>query len=158
MISKINATDFTKRLIKHTIHGNPKIKGTPFSIFTKSGRKDKIYYGTYNKTTFEITNNSLITLFIISGEIKTIDKHSSEVIYKIKPIGFGYYWNKYIPLLSIFAFNLIFYKESAPLKTYILINLILFSMTILSRLMLWRKKNKLKSNFKKVFELEYEEL
>lgn len=154
MISKINATDFIKRLIYHTIHGNPKIKGTPFSLFTKSGGKDKIYYGSYNQTKFEITNNSLIALFIISGEIKTIHKYSTEVIYKTVPNGFGYYWHKYFPIIGLIAFNLILYKESAPIKTHILITLILFGIILLSQLMLRRKKNQLKNEFQKVFELE----
>jgi hypothetical protein len=154
MISKINTTDFIKRLIYHTIHGNPKIKGTPFSLFTKSGGKDKIFYGSYNQTKFEITNNSLIALFIISGEIKTVDKYSTEVIYKIVPNGFGYYWNKYMIFIIVFVFNLILYKESVPLKSHILITLISFGLILLNHLMLRRKKNQLKNEFQKVFELE----
>lgn len=158
MISKINATDFIKRLIYHTIHGNPKIKGTPFSLFTKSGGKDKIYYGSYNQTKFEITNNSLIALFIISGEIKAVDKYSTEVIYKIIPNGFGYYWNKYLPIIGLIGFNSILYQESAPTRIHIIMTLILSVMILLSNLFLWWNKKKLKGNFQKIFELELTEI
>ena len=37
MISNINITDFRERLNKNTKLGNPKIKGTPFAVISKSG-------------------------------------------------------------------------------------------------------------------------
>ena len=94
MISKIEITEFRKRLNLNTKYGNPKIKGTPFVIFTAYNESKKMFYGTYNDSNFQITKNAFLhpTPYIIVGEIKSIKKNETEIKYEIKPIGFGYYW------------------------------------------------------------------
>jgi len=80
MISNINITDFRERLNKNTKLGNPKIKGTPFAVISKSGETNKVFFGKYNKTKFQLTENTILfpTPFILSGEI------NSKMILKLK--------------------------------------------------------------------------
>ena len=94
------------------------------------------------------------TPFILSGEISLINEVQTEIIFEVEPIRFGYYWLKYMAIFGIFIFNLILYTRSAPLEIYQIINPILFSFIILSRFYLWRKKNKLVADFKRIFEIE----
>ncbi len=156
MVSKINITEFRERLNRNTKLGNPKIKGTPFAVISKSGDSNKTFFGTYNKTKFELTKNATLfpTPFIVSGEINLKNVTQTEIIYHVKPIGFGYYWLKYMPIFGILVFNLILYTQSAPLKAYQIMNPIVFSFIVISCYYMWRKKNKLVSDFKRIFEIE----
>lgn len=156
MVSKINIAEFRERLNKNTKYGNPRIKGTPFAVFSIFGESNKIFYGTYNKTKFELTKNSTLfpAPFMISGEINTKNGTQTETIYEVKPIGFGYYWLKYMPIIGILLFNLVHYSQSAPFEIYTIINPIIFGLAIISRFYMWRQKNKLVNDFKKVFEIE----
>lgn len=156
MVSKINIVEFRERLNKSTKYGNPRIKGTPFSVFSISGELNKSFYGTYDKAKFEITKNSTLfpAPFIISGEINSKNNSQTEIIYQIIPIGFGYYWLKYMPIIGIPIFNLVLFTDSAPFEIYIILNPIIFGFAIISRINMWRNKNKLVTEFKKVFEIE----
>ena len=156
MISKINIIEFSRNLQNNTKYGNPKIKGTPFAVFTLIGDSNKIFFGNYNKTNFALTKNATFfpTPFIISGNIKSKNNIESEIIYEIKPIGFGYYWLKYMPLVGIFIFNVIFYTESAPFEIFIIMNSILIGYIIFIHFYLLRKKNRLLTDFEKIFEIE----
>ncbi len=156
MISKISITEFRERLNRNTKLGNPKIKGTPFAVITKSGESEKPFFGAFDKTKFKLTENATLfpTPFTISGEINPKNDTQTELIYKVKPIGFGYYWLKYMPFVGILIFNLILYTQSAPLKVYQIMNPIMFSFIVFSRFYMWRKRNKLVANFKRIFEIE----
>ena len=155
MISEINIAEFSNSLKNNTKYGNPKIKGTPFAIFSVFGESDKIFFGTYNKTKFALTKNATFfpTPFIISGEIKSKKNNQTEIFYEVEPIGFGYYWLKYMPIIGIFLFNLVLYTESAPFEAFVYINPILLLFVIFSNLYLWRKKNTFLNDFRKVFEI-----
>jgi len=156
MISKINILEFSESLKNNTQYGNPKIKGTPFAIFSVFSESNKIFFGTYSETKFVITKNASFypTPFIVSGEIKSKNKTQTEIFYEIKPIGFGYYWLKYMPLIGIFIFNIIFYIESAPFEIFMIMNLALIGFNVFSYFYLREKKNKLVTDFKKVFEIK----
>lgn len=156
MISKINITEFRERLHKNTKIGNPKIKGTPFAVLTISGESEKPFFGTFDKTKFKLTENATIfpTPFTISGEINPKNVEETEIVYEFLPIGFGYYWLKYMPIVGILIFNLILYSQSAPLKVFQIMNLFIFGLIVFSRFYMWRKKNKLETNFKRIFEIE----
>lgn len=156
MISKISIAEFRVRLNKNTKYGNPKIKATPFAVFSISGESNKSFYGTYNKAKFELTKNSTLfpAPFIIFGEINSKNNTETEVIYEVKPIGFGYYWLKYMPIFGILMFNLILYTQSAPFEAYKIINPIIFCFPVFSHFYMWKKKNKLVTDFEKVFEIE----
>lgn len=156
MISKINIGEFRERLDKNIKYGNPRIKGTPFGAFYIFSESNKTFFGTYDKTKFELTKNFItqITPFIISGQIQSIGNNKTEVNYEIKPIGFGYYWMKYFLVLAIPVFNLILYSQSAPLEIFKIANLVLFAMAVFNYFYIRRKKNKLEKDFKKIFEIE----
>lgn len=156
MISKKDTAEFIQILKNNTKYGNPKIKGTPFAVFSILGESNKIFFGTYNKTKFELTKNATFfpTPFIIIGEVKSNGNKLTEVIYEVKPIGFGYYWLKYMPLFGVFIFNLIFYIESAPFEIFVLANSFLFGLIIYSYFYMRFKKSKFITVFKKVFEIE----
>ena len=156
MISKINITEFRERLNKNTKLGNPKIKGTPFAVLTIAGESEKPFFGTFNKTKFKLTENATLfpTPFTISGEINPKNDEETVIIYEVLPIGFGYYWLKYMPIIGIFVFNLILYSQSAPLKVFQIMNLFMFGLIVYSRFYMWRKKNKLETNFKRIFEID----
>ena len=156
MISKINFIEFIERLNKNTKLGNPKIKGTPFAVLTISGESEKPFFGTFDKTKFKLTENATLfpTPYTISGEINPKSDTETEINYIVKPIGVGYYWLKFMPIFGIFVFNLILYTQSAPLKAYQIMNLFIFVLIVSSRFYMWRKKNKLETNFKRIFEIE----
>ena len=78
----------------------------------------------------------------------------TEIVYEVLPIGFGYYWLKYMPIVGILIFNLIFYSQSAPLKVFQIMNPIMFSFIVFSSFYMWRKKSKLEADFKRIFEIE----
>lgn len=103
-----------------------------------------------------MTKNSTLfpTPFIISGEINSKNNNQTEIIYEVKPIGFGYYWLKYRPIIGILIFNLILYTQSAPFKIFKIANTFLFVMVIFIYFYLMRKKNRLENDFKKVFGIE----
>jgi hypothetical protein len=155
MVSKISIIEFRERLVKNTKYGNPKIKGTPFAVFSISGELNKSFYGTYNEVKFELTKNSTLfpAPFIISGKFNSTSNNRTEIVYEVKPIGFGYYWIKYLPIFGILMFNLILFMESTPVEMYTIINLILLGFFIISRIYMWRKKSKLISVFEKKFEI-----
>ena len=156
MISKINIEEFRERLNKNTKLGNPKTKGTPFAVLSISGESEKPFFGTFDKTKLELTENATLfsTPYIISGEINPKNDTQTEIIYEVKPIGFGYYWLKYMPIFGIIVFNLILFIESASLKAFQIINPIIFSFILFSHFYIWRKKNKLVTDFKRIFEIE----
>lgn len=156
MVSKINITEFIERLKRNTKLGNPKIKGTPFAVISRPGESDKTFFGTYDKTKFKLTENATFfpTPYTILGEFNKKNNAQTEVIYEVKPIGFGYYWLKYMPVFGILIFNLVLYTQSAPLKAYQIMNPIVLCFIFFSRFYMWRKKNKLEANFKRIFEIE----
>ena len=156
MVSKINIVEFRERFHKNTKLGNPKIKGTPFAVLTIAGESEKPFFGTFNKTKFKLTENATLfpTPFTISGEINPKSDTQTEIIYEVKPIGFGYYWLKYMPIFGLILFNLILFIESASLKVFQIINPIIFSFILFSHFYMWRKKNKLVTDFKRIFEIE----
>jgi len=156
IVSNINITEFRERLNKNTKLGNPKIKGTPFAVLTISGESEKPFFGTFDKTKFKLTENATLfpTPYTISGEINPKNDTQTEINYEVLPIGFGYYWLKYMPIFGILVFNIILYSQSAPLKVFQLMNLFIFGLIIFSRFYMWRKKNKLETNLKRIFEIE----
>lgn len=158
MISKIEITEFRNRLKLNTKYGNPKIKGTPFVVFTAYNESEKKFYGTHNDSNFRITKNAFLdpTPYIIVGEIKSNKKNETEIKYDIKPIGFGYYWLKYFPLFAFIVFNTIFFIETESIEIIIVFNFILVLISIFIYFKTKRKKNRMENEFKEIFEIVIE--
>lgn len=156
MNSKITIAEFRERLNKHTKYGNPKIKGTPFGVLSISRESDKIFFGIHDRNKFELTKNFVLQLtpYIISGEIQTKNNNQTEVNFEIKPIGFAYYWMKYVLIILIPVFNFILYIKAAPFEIFKIVNLVLLTMGICNYFFMKSKKTKLENDFKRIFEIE----
>lgn len=126
-----------------------------FFIFTKT---DKMFFGMYGKNKFEITETFeyFPNMYRISGDYKLKSNNQTEVNYELKPLGFVYYWNRYMPLIAIPLFNLILYFESHSydFDNFVVINALMLCILVIIRFYMWRKKRKLEKIFKAVFGIE----
>ncbi|HQW69394.1 MAG TPA: hypothetical protein PLH25_06980 [Flavobacterium sp.] len=159
MISNISGNDFEKRLKANVELGNIKVKGTPFHMFYLFVKSDKMFFGTYGKNKFEITENFGLLFpntYRISGDYKSKSNNQTEVNYQFKPLGFVYYWFKIMPLAIIPLFNLILYFQvkSASYKDFVIANSIMICLVFFSCFYMWLKKRKFENIFKEVFEIE----
>ena len=156
MISKLNKSDFFKRLEQNTKIGDPKIKGTPFAVFTMFGKTRMKFYGEYTNSDFRLTKNAILypIPYIFEGTLKSKDKTTTEISLNIKPIWFGYLWIRIIPSLAFIFINhmLIIHGEDIKTEIYFLVNaFLLFMFTPI--LFTIRQKNKLLKDFYKIFEI-----
>lgn len=159
MISNISEDDFEKRLKSNVEFGNIKVKGIPFHMFYLLVKSDKIFFGTYGKNKFEITENFGLLFpntYRISGDYKSKSNNQTEVNYEIKPLGFVYYWNRYMFLIAIPLFNLVLYfqAQSADSDDFVIANAVIVFFVVFTRLYMWRKKRKLEKIFGEVFKIE----
>lgn len=159
MISNISENDFEKLLKANVELGNIKVKGTPFHMFYLLVKSDKMFFGTYGKNKFEITENFGLLFpntYKISGDHKSKSNNQTEVNYEIKPLGFVYYWNKYMPLIAIPLFNLVLYiqLQSSESKVFVIMNAMFVFFVVFIHLYMWRKKRKLEKIFREVFKIE----
>lgn len=158
MTSNLNRTDFIKRLEENTKIGDPKLKGTPFAIFTLFGKTRMKCYGEYSSSDFRLTKNAILfpIPYIFEGTIKSKDEKSTELSLKIKPIWFGYLWIRILPILVLIFINLMLIINSDGIETeiYFLVNaFLLFMFTPI--LLTIRQKNKLLKDFKKILKISY---
>lgn len=156
MISKLNKSDFKKRLEQNTKIGDPKIKGTPFAVFTMFGKTRMKFYGDYTDSNFRLTKNAILypIPYIFEGTIKSKDKTTTEISINIKPIWFGYLWIRILPALSLIFTNLILLinGDNIGIEIYFLVNIfLLFMFTPI--VFTIRQKNKLLKDFFKIFEI-----
>jgi hypothetical protein len=101
MQSKIDITEFRKRLSKNTLIGNPNINGTPLVVLSLLYSSDHKFFGRINGNTFEITKHSTFSPipYILKGKISSEIDSKTRVKYIIKPIWFGYLWIRIIPII-----------------------------------------------------------
>lgn len=156
MISKLNKSDFIKRLEQNTKIGDPKIKGTPFAVFTMFGETRMKFYGEYTNSDFRLTKNAILypIPYIFQGTMKSKDKTTTEISLNIKPIWIGYLWIRILPALALIFINLMLIINAEDIETeiYILVNaFLLFMFTPI--LFTIRQKNKLLKDFYKIFEI-----
>lgn len=156
MISKLNKSDFIERLEQNTKIGDPKIKGTPFAVFSMFGKTRMKFYGEYSNSAFRLTKNANLypIPYIFQGTIKSKDKTSTEISLNIKPIWFGYLWIRVLPALALIIFNLLLIVKGEDIETeiYFFVNVFLLFM-FTPVLITIRQKNKLLKDFYKIFEI-----
>lgn len=156
MISKLNKSDFKKRLEQNTKIGDPKIIGTPFAVFTMFGKTRMKFYGDYTDSNFRLTKNAILypIPYIFEGTIKSKDKTTTEISINIKPIWFGYLWIRILPALSLIFINLIFLinGDTIGIEIYFLVNIFLLCM-FTPIVFTIRQKNRLLKDFFKIFEI-----
>jgi hypothetical protein len=155
MKSKIDITEFRNRLKNNTKIGSPKLK-IPlgfFSIFTDSS---KYFYGKFDNSTFEIIKNSNFfpSFYFLKGTYKNIEK-SLTVNYTIEPVGkLRIAWLKYFPIIALITCNSIFYLQAKPpIEIYIIFNLFIVFISIVSKLNIKRQNRNLKRKFNRMFEI-----
>ncbi len=87
MRSKIDRTEFRKRLKENTKIGSIKLK-IPLGFFSILSNNSKCFYGNFDDLTFEIIINSnfLPTFYFLSGTYKNTEKNLT-VNYSVELIG-----------------------------------------------------------------------
>jgi len=154
MISNLKVKDFIKKLEENTTIGNPKIKGTPFSIWTKPVKTSRKFYGEFDKTSFRLTKNSISfpIPYIFVGEFNSCSKSSTEVSINVKPIWFGYLWIRILPVVALILINSMLVTEDTDVEVFILVNIFLVIM-FSPILFINRQKNKFRKDFYKILEI-----
>jgi len=155
MKSKIDITEFRNRLKENTKIGSPKHK-IPLVFFSLFTENSKYFYGNFDNSTFEIIKNSNFfqSFYFLKGTYKNIEK-SLIVNYSIEPLGkLRIAYIKYFPVIALIIFNSIFYFQAKPpIEIYIIFNLFIVFISIISRLNIIRQNRNLKRKFNKMFEL-----
>ncbi|NHM03699.1 hypothetical protein [Flavobacterium celericrescens] len=155
MKSKIDITEFRNRLKDNTKIGSPKLK-IPLGFFSIFTDNSKCFYGRFDNSTFEIIKNSSFvpSLYFLKGTYEKTEK-SLTVNYSLEPVGkLRLVWVKYFPIIALIMFNSIFYFQVKPsMKVYLIFNLFIIFISIVSKLNIkWQNRN-LKRKFNKIFEL-----
>lgn len=157
MKSKLTISEFRKRLKENTKIGRPELQLSlgPFSIFFLSS---KIFYGTFDDTTFRLTKNYNFSsdFYILKGKYQK-SEGIVKLNYSIKPITkTGIIWLKYFPFVAIIGFNffLFYTSENSPYGLPLALNLFIVFVILFSRWDLKRKKKKLEQTFLEIFEIE----
>jgi len=158
MQSKVNVTEFRNRLKNNTKIGHPKLKLSPFAMFSMFGDSSKTFYGLYDDSTFSLTSNFKTnpTYYILRGSYKT-ENGKLQIQYKIVPRHkYQLYWWIFVLVLGFVVFNyfLLLSKNNESSSTnFFIINSFLIFMTSYAYLSITRKKRKLEKNFIEVFEV-----
>ena len=99
MTSEYNIKEFKVKLNELTKNGYALIKGNPFA-FLSINFSDKPFYGNIYESEFKITKNKNLTPvpYVIMGNFKK-SGNGTLVKYEIKPMKFGYYWIRFLPIL-----------------------------------------------------------
>lgn len=157
MQSNLNIIEFRNRLKENTKIGHPKIKLSPFAMFSMFGDSSKKFYGLYDDYSFSLTSNFRIdpTYYIVRGSYKVVNG-KLQLQYKITPRHkFQLYWWIFIAVLGFVVFNsLILSKHNeAKSENYLIFNLFLIFMLSFAYLNITTKKKKLEKNFREIFEI-----
>ena len=157
MKSNLNIVEFRNRIKENTKVGSPKLKLSPFGIFTMFGGNSKTYYGISDDSTFRLTTNSTLfpTFYIMKGEYKNVN-NTLNVNYSIEPKSkFQIVWMKFFPIVCLLGFNLFFLlaSEKTPIETYIVFNSFIVFIILFSRWDIKRKKKNLEKKFVEMFEI-----
>jgi hypothetical protein len=155
MKTKIDITEFRNRLKYNTKIGSPKLK-IPLGFFSIFTDNPKYFYGKFDNSTFEIIKNYNFfpSIYFLKGTYKISEKFVT-VNYSLEPLGkLQIAWIKYFPIIALIMCNSIFYLEAKPpIEIYVLFNLFIVFISIVSRLCIkWQNRN-LKGKFNKIFEI-----
>jgi hypothetical protein len=156
MKSKIDITEFRNRLKDNTKIGSPKLKIYCGILSIFSNDNSKFFYGKYDNSTFELIKNSNFfpSFYFLKGTYKNAEKNLT-VNYSLEPVGkLRVAWVKYFPIIALIICNSIFYLQAKPpTEVYIIFNLFIVFISIVSRLNIKRQNGKLERKFNKIFEI-----
>ncbi|MBC7523956.1 MAG: hypothetical protein H7239_05910 [Flavobacterium sp.] len=157
MQSNLTLAEFRNRLTNFTKIGHPKLKLSPFAVFSMFGDSSKTFYGLFDDNTFSLTSNFRTdpTYYILRGSYKTVNG-KLEVQYELAPRHkYQLYWWIFIPVLGFVVFNSILlstYNESIS-ELPLIINMFLIFMVTYAYININTKRKKLEKNFMKIFEI-----
>lgn len=157
MQSNLNITEFRDKLKNFTKIGHPKLKLSPFSMFSMFGNSSKTFYGLYDNSTFSLTSNFTInpTFYILRGSYKAVNG-KLQIDYKLAPRHKYqvHYWI-FISVLGFVFFNFLFLSKNNKLSSEIpyVTNVFLILMMIYSYLNITRKRKRLEKNFVEIFKI-----
>ena len=157
MQSKLNVTEFRNRLKNLTKIGHPKLKLSPFAMFSMFGDSSKTFYGLYDDSSFSLTSNFRTnpTPYIVRGSYKTING-KLQIQYMISPRHkYQFYWWIFVSVLGFVVFNSLLlsdHSESSS-KNLLIINTFLIFMISYAYINITRKRRKLEKNFMGIFEI-----
>lgn len=156
MLSKLNLTEFTARLSKNTLRGNPNINGTPFVVFSLLYRSHHKFFGRINKNTFEITTHTTFYAipYKIAGEISKDTNSTTTVEYTIKKIWFGYLWIRIIPALMLVMFITVVIQNPELLFPVMVFGLFFMLIAVFHLNLIKRRLRKFETDFKNTFEIK----
>ena len=157
MQSSVNITEFRNRLKGNTKIGHPKLKLSPFAIFSMFGDSSKIFYGLYDDNSFSLTLNfrTSPTYYIMRGSYTAVNE-KLQIQYNIVPrYKYQIYWWVFISVLGFVVFNsLLWMGHNKPdSEVPIIVNLFLFFMVTFAYITITRKRRKLEKNFLEIFEI-----
>ena len=170
MISNLNKSEFKEKLEKLTKIGNPEMKGIPFLYLSMFSQNPCRFYGQYDKSSFNLTDNTspLYSMYsfefdfqapyIIEGTYKSINKSSTKVSYKFRPILTSYLFYRYFPIFILIFINM---ESIIDWNLEVLKENLVFDIFILFLIPFWifmerRSKRKFEKDFKRIFEIENE--
>ncbi len=155
MQSELSLSEFRARLQNNTQIGSPKLKLSPFSIFTINGTS-KLFYGLFDDKSFRLTMNSTMspTFFIIKGRYK-ITNRKLDVNYNIEASPkFYLVWIKFFPIAVFVLINLLFLlSKNVAIEGVIVFNIILIFFIFYSRWRTKHKRKKIEQKFIEIFEI-----
>lgn len=156
MKSKLEITEFRNRLKDNTKIGSPKLKVYLGILSIFSNDNSNFFYGKYDNSTFELIKNSNFfpSLYFLKGTYKNTEKNLT-VNYSLEPVSkLGVAWVKYFPIIALIFCNSIFYLQAKPpTEVYLIFNLFIAFISIVSRLNIKRQNGSLKRKFNIMFEI-----
>jgi hypothetical protein len=143
-------------LQNNTQIGSPKLKLSPFSIFTIFDGSSKLFYGLFDDKSFRLTMNSTMspTFFIIKGRYK-ITNRTLVVNYNVDPSPKFYLtWIKWMPIFVGVVMNLLLlFSKEVPKEVYILVNIVIVFIIFYSRWDAKDKRKNIEQKFIEIFEI-----
>ena len=156
MQSKLNISEFRSKLKDSTKIGHPKVKLSPFGIFSMFSGSSKIFYGLYDETTLSLTSNLRVNQvpFIIKGSHKNVNG-KVQVQYKLTPrYKYQNYWWIFTSVLSfVFGNTTILNDNDFNIIRFTILNLFLLFLVIYAFFNISRGKRRLENNFINSFEI-----
>ena len=158
MKSKLNITEFRNILKENTAIGSPKIKLSPFGMFTVFNGFSKTFYGIFDDSTFYLTTNSTFfpTFYIIKGKYKNSNQ-TLNINYTVEPKSkFQSVWYKLFPIISLIMINLPLFNDyrKKSVEEIILTNLCVILIIIYAFWDIKRKRKNLEQRFIETFKIE----
>lgn len=155
MKSNLEISRFRERLTENVVVGNPQFIGTPFSALLMLIQENRLFYGEHTDSTFEFTWRKLFrpVSFVIKGTFKAQDS-ITVLIYEFKAISLIYWVQRIIPFGFFFLINIMFFIESEPVASFVILNAVSVVMYCLILSYDYLERKNLEKEFCRIFEIQ----